>query len=214
VDLAGERVEVDRWWGCRDHSWGVRPGVGGVDAPPRPAPGVAAAAAPPAPGTLFCFLFFSTPAHAGHVQIAERGVERVYQTGVIGERPVLGVDLVVEFLTGTRRFRSAQIDLRLGDASDLRLVVEAIGPSIAMPGLGYSGGWDDGLGLGVPRGAYAVEHDVWDVGHPTEVRHQDGRVTTPVHRIQPVRVTTAAGDVGTGSLTLLAIGRLPQHGLD
>ena len=37
-----------------------------------------------------------------------------------------------------------------------------------MQGLGY-GGYDDRRGLGIYRGEQHVEHDVWDVSHPTDV---------------------------------------------
>jgi len=33
--VRGERWPVQQWWGCRDHSWGVRPGVGGDRLPAR-----------------------------------------------------------------------------------------------------------------------------------------------------------------------------------
>ena len=39
----------------------------------------------------------------------------------------------------------------------------------------------------------------------------------PIHRIQPVRVALRGGGIdgeGTGSLTLIAEGKLPQLGLD
>jgi hypothetical protein len=211
VTLGDERVELDRWWACRDHSWGVRPGVGG-EGPSIRRPVAAGAAAGPV-GHLFCFLFFSTERRAGHVQIAERPEGRVYQTGIIGEERVAEVDLSLDLVPGTRRFSRAALELVLAGGEPVRLEVEAIGPSIAMPGLGYSGGWDDGQGLGVPRGTEHVEHDVWDVTHPVDVVHADGTVTQPVHRIQPVRVSAGPGDVGTGSLTLLAIGQLPRFGL-
>jgi hypothetical protein len=85
-----------------------------------------------------------------------------------------------------------------------------------MPGLGYSGGYDDGRGLGVWRGDDHREVDVWDVRHPARVVRADGTVDEPVHRIQPVHVTATGfgGDsAGTGSMTMIANGRLPQHGL-
>ncbi len=211
VRLGDERVDVTDWWACRDHSWGVRPGVAG-DAVTVRRPAAPGAAAGPV-GHLFCFLFFSTARRAGHVQIAERPEGRVYQTGIIGEQAVTDVDLSLSLVPGTRRFSTAALDLVLADGEPVRLELEALGPSIAMPGLGYSGGWDDGLGLGLPRGAEYVEHDVWDVTHPVDVVRGDGTVAQPVHRIQPVRVTAGPDDVGTGSLTLLAIGQLPRHGL-
>jgi hypothetical protein len=222
LDVEGTRVEVDRWWGCRDHSWGVRPSMG----VPEPV-----TAAPPEPGTagfLFAFLFFSTDTVAGHVQVAERGDERAYLTGLLRDRrapdgPDLHVAdavLSVEMTGGTRRFRRVTIDTVLDDGGGgerrVTLRADALGPSLAMTGLGYSGGYDDGRGLGVWRGVEHVEADVWDVTDPEVVVHADGSVSRPVHRIQPVHVTGRGAGLdgeGTGSMTLIATGRLPRHGL-
>ncbi len=84
-----------------------------------------------------------------------------------------------------------------------------------MPGLGY-GGWDDGAGLGVYRGEAHVEGEVWNVSHPADVVLANGRVDRPYHRISPVHVESDFGseDAGTGSLTFIAMGRLPQYGLE
>ena len=60
-----------------------------------------------------------------------------------------------------------------------------------MQGLGY-GGYNDGLGLGVWRGEQFQETEVWDVAHPARVGYPDGSAGRPVHRIQPVRVASAA----------------------
>jgi hypothetical protein len=87
-----------------------------------------------------------------------------------------------------------------------RFEVEADGPCVAMPGLGY-GGYDDGLGLGVWRGAEHLEHEVWDVSQPAEVVLADGTTERPVHRIQPVRVRQvdeSGTSAGFGSLTFIA----------
>jgi len=118
---------------------------------------------------------------------------------------------------GTRRFRTVTIDATLtGDGDSVTLQADALGPSLAMTGLGYSGGFDDGRGLGVWRGVEHLESDVWDVSDPEAVVHEDGSVSRPVHRIQPVHVTATgpglAGE-GTGSMALIATGRLPRHGL-
>jgi hypothetical protein len=222
LDVEGARVELDRWWGCRDHSWGVRPSMG----IPEPV-----TAAPPEPGTagfLFAFLFFSTDTIAGHVQIAERGAERAYLTGLFRDRRapdapdlhVVDADLHVEMVEGTRRFHTVTIDAALAggstDAERVRLRADALGPSLAMTGLGYSGGFDDGRGLGVWRGVEHAESDVWDVTDPEAVVREDGSVSRPAHRIQPVHVTASGSGLdgqGTGSMTMIATGRLPRHGL-
>ena len=212
--VRGERWPVRQWWGCRDHSWGVRPGVGGWDPVTGAAPPVSEV------GTLFAFLFFSTDDLAGHVQIMERGRDRLYMTGLLRERhapdrPDLHVttaELSLRFFDGTRRIEQADVAVTCDDGRSLTFVTRALGPSIAMPGLGYSGGWNDGRALGAWRGDRYEEIDIWDVRHPVDVVHEDGTVDQPVHRIQPVTVSSGTGS-GTGSLTLIANGSLPQYNL-
>lgn len=216
LDIEGHRVVVDRWWACRDHSWGVRPGMG------VPEPTVGPTVGDVAAGFLFCFLFFSTDTMAGHIQLAERGGSRTYLTALLRDRrsgmdlPVSDVALSLELQPNTRRFRIADLAVTLMDGRKVDLRTEALGASIAMPGLGYSGGFDDGRGLGVWRAIEHKEFDVWDVRHPEDVIGA-GRVMQPAHRIQPVSVQATGGDlegVGTGSITLLLIGSHEGYGLD
>src|SRR5207302_4069255 len=114
-------LDVDRWWGCRDHSWGVRPSMG----VPEPVTG---ASTPPAQtGSLFCFLFFSTDTLAGHMQVAERSTTRTYLTGLLRDRrdaasPDLIVDdaqLALRFFDGTRRVQQLGMELTLVDGRSL-----------------------------------------------------------------------------------------------
>jgi hypothetical protein len=107
-------------------------------------------------------------------------------------------------------------DVMFDDGRRASIRSSAIGAAIAMPGLGYSGGFDDTQGLGVWRGADHREVDVWDVSDPARVVDEQGTSTTPVHRIQPVHVTVTGDGIsgeGTGSHTLIANGHLPQYGL-
>ncbi len=217
IEVGGERLLTRRWWSCRDHSWGIRPGIGIAEPVTGPQPPASQV------GSLFCFLFFSTEHWAGHVQIMERGSQRLYLTGLL--RPRAGVDardrhvvdaqLRFELFPGTRRFRDARFALRLDSGEQLELAAEPLGCSIAMPGLGY-GGWNDAKGLGAWRGDTHEEGEVWDVADPELVIREDGSEARPVHRIAPVRVACSApsGDLGTGSLTFIAMGRLPQYGLE
>jgi hypothetical protein len=215
LEIGDEKLEVNRWWSCRDHSWGLRQGIG------IPEPVTGAQTAPSDAGSLFCFLFFSTAAWAGHVQIMERGAQRIYMTGLLRPRDGSGRDrhvreaeLRFDLYPNTRRFRNATLALRLDSGDGLEVRAEPLCCSIAMPGLGY-GGWNDGLGLGVWRGDAHEEGEIWDVADPAVVIREDGRRETPVHRIAPVRVecSSRSGDRGTGSLTFIAMGRLPQYGL-
>ncbi len=221
IEVGDERLEVARWWSCRDHSWGLRQGIGIAEPVTGPVPAASQV------GSLFCFLFFSTAQWAGHVQILERGSERLYLTGLLRprgeaaargparERRVADAQLRFALFPDTRRFREATLALRLDSGEALELRAEPLGCSIAMPGLGY-GGWNDGRGLGAWRGDAHEEGEIWDVADPERVIREDGREERPVHRIAPVRVESGApgGDRGTGSLTFIALGRLPQYGLE
>lgn len=208
LEIEGDRIELDSWWACRDHSWGVRERVG----IPEPFTGEV-----PASGmSMFAFLFFSTDTHGGHVQVTHRNgadhltaevVDRASGASTRGEHVTVDAEFVDD--ARPRRFRRVRLEVTGVDGAVTTFDLEAQGPAVAMAGLGY-GGYDDGLGLGVHRGVEHFESDVWDVSHPAEVRDAGGSVTRPVHRIQPVRVTQRGPrgtSEGTGSLTF--VGELP-----
>ncbi len=211
MEIEGKRIELDRWWACRDHSWGVRERVG----IPEPYTGETGTAGQTgrAGESMFAFLFFSTGTHGGHVQVGRRDgvdhltaeiVDRASGHTVRGESVTIDATFVDD--GRPRRVRRARLDVTDGRGEVTVLELEAVGGAVAMTGLGY-GGYDDGLGLGVHRGIEHLESDVWDVSHPASVGYPDGRTDRPVHRIQPVRVTQrgpAGTSEGTGSLTFIA----------
>ena len=212
-DVGDGRTTVDDWWACRDHSWGVRERVGIAEP--------VTSATPPTPaGSLFAFLFYSTDAYGGHVQVARRAggapavsarmtPRRPGAEARVGHHVGIAADFVDE--GQPRRIRSGSFTVD----DEVRIDVRAIGPAVAMPGLGY-GGYNDGLGLGVWRGTAHVESDVWDVSHPAEVGYPDGTRGRPPHRIQPVAVAQHGPDgtsEGTGSLTFIAEGPLDALGI-
>ncbi|NDI16098.1 MAG: cell division protein FtsZ, partial [Actinobacteria bacterium] len=107
--VGGERIGFDRWWSCRDHSWGVRRGMG----VPEPVTG------PRTPlsekGHVMSFLFFSTDTMSGHLLFSGRGDDPPYTTGTVTMRHTetvhhaQSISLAVELHEGTRRFRSATV---------------------------------------------------------------------------------------------------------
>ncbi len=224
----GERIELDHWWATRDHSWGVRERMGIEE--PVTGPEAARSA-----GSLFAFLFFSTDSLGGHVQLAQFSGRPDYFTTEITRRssganstepPIelhlqsrASIDITFHDDASPRRFRTARFDTVHPDGSKVEIEATALGPAIDMQGLGY-GGYEDQRGLGVYRGEEFLEHDIWDVSHPTDVLRPDageGLRVRPIHRIQPVRVMLRGGGldgVGTGSLTMIAEGDLPQLGLE
>jgi hypothetical protein len=214
LEVTGSRIEVAQWWACRDHSWGVRRGM----AVPEPVTG------PKVPlsdkGLVHAFLYFSTDQANGHVNVLRRGDDEPHTTGAVADPasgaliPVESAELTLKFQDDTRRFRDARLDVLLADDRCLHLDSEVLGPSFAMRGLGYSGGYDDRRGPGVWRGESHHEFDVWDVSAPSVVVLGDSTSEEPWHRIQPVRVAASLGDsmsAGIGSMTLTVSGKLPSY---
>ena len=217
VEITGKRLTINNWWTCRDHSWGVRPRIGVREPVTGPVADL------DQEGFVFALLFFSTEDIVGHVLFSRRGLQAPYTTGDLRRtsdgtvRTATRIDLDADLHPGTRRFRQCRLTVRLDDDTELTLECQAIGAAIAMQGLGYSGGFDDRKGLGVWRGEDHLEHDAWDVSHPAAIVYPDGKSNQHWHRIQPVAVVHREGsttDRGTGSLTLLMSGKLPQYGLD
>ncbi|MEJ6770673.1 MAG: hypothetical protein QNK95_14435 [Paracoccaceae bacterium] len=215
IEVEGKRIEIDDWWACRDHSWGVRRGMG----VPEPITGAKVNLAEK--GHLMSFLFFSTDTMSGSLLFSGRGDDAPYTTGVITDRRTkqqyhaTKIALEVDLHDDTRRFRTVDLKVTLEDGRQLQMAVEARGSSIAMQGLGYSGGWDDGKGLGAWRADDILEADVWDVSHPSIIVKPDGTKKEHWHRIQPVGIKADldSEDInrGMGSMTLTIAGKLPNH---
>ncbi len=214
--IEGRRIEINDWWSCRDHSWGVRRGMG----VPEPVTGPKVALADK--GHVMSFLFFSTDSMSGHLLFEARGDDEPYTTGVVtgrataegGETVYIAqkIELSADLHPGTRRFRTAQVRATFSDGRQLLLDLTALGASIAMQGLGYSGGYNDGRGLGAWRAPDHLESDVWDVTHPSKVVLPDGSQKEHWHRIQPVGIQanfSGAASTGTGSMTFTIAGRPP-----
>jgi hypothetical protein len=214
LEVEGQRIHIDRWWACRDHSWGVRRGMG----VPEPVTGPKLSLAEK--GHVMSFLFFSTDTMSGSLLFSGRGDDVPYTTGVVTDRQTQAqlhaskIKLEVELHEGTRRFKRCGVRVSLEDGRELNLAVQARGASIAMQGLGYSGGYNDGQGLGAWRADQHMEHDIWDVSHPSKVVFPNGTHKEHWHRIQPVSLQAELdGQVsqGSGSMTLTIAGKLPAH---
>lgn len=207
IDIGGTTVKVDDWWACRDHSWGVRPEVGGVVEPRK-----AITASVRERNFAFCFLFFSTDTVAGHLQKRVDHEAGDYATAAIIDRksgqpvPSAGFHAEATLIAGTRLFEHLDFELPGG----LRITARQIAKGIVMPGLGYSGGWNDRRGLGAWRGDSYQEAEEWDISDATGVRTSPGKVWYPLHRIYPVAITASDGSRGTGSLTWLLTGSVPS----
>ncbi len=211
IELEGKRYEVSDWWGVRDHSWGVRPGVGGFE-PPGP-DGSA--------GSLFLiWATFGTDAYACHFQLHEDGAgKRLYFDGQLdrprgdGRPAVRAVDVThqASFIPGTKVYDRIEFNLTLEDGTVIEIRAEPLLRSWAQDGWGYGRGYRDGGGLGAWRGEVA-EYDVYDLSDPARVSN-DGADQPTQHREQSCRLTVN-GEPAIGHIPVLAWGPIQSYGLE
>lgn len=196
VDVAGERYELDEDSASffRNHSWGMHPGRGG----PRPyaAPGTAKRRAP----GVRQWVLFRMPDHGGHFFIDPSG-RRASGRGLLmyaeGTTDVVDVQHELTFHDGGSRLSGGTFALTDVQGGRHEYTIEDLG-WVYCQGGGYFGGWNDGLGQGVYRGDLHLEHEVWDVSHPTTVVDEKGEERRFDHDWAEsfVRLT---GPSGTGS---------------
>lgn len=216
IDHGAGRIEVHDWWGARDHSWGLRPGVGGFErSHGDPTTGSQLPTAPRV-AMLHLVLFAEVDGRflalqyredaAGH-RLALDG-ELIEPTGV--RVPVTDLGLEVTFVAGSRAYSQVVLTVDLADGRRTRVEARPLLQAWAYAGTGYDGGYDDRRGLGAWRGVVA-EHDVYRFVAPDGVR-SGGVDVPPGHREQPVRLTID-GRPGLGHLPLITRGALPLRGL-
>ncbi|MGM5069123.1 DUF7065 domain-containing protein [Rhodococcus qingshengii] len=209
LELDGERFDASDWWGVRDHSWGVRPDVGGFE---------------PAHGRrkepmLWLWTFATTEDRCVHFQLREDpqgGVKHfdgeVFYPPTTNREPVRisRVEHDIKFIPGTRDWSTLHYDLYLEDGSHMELEAEALQSAWGYRGTGYENGYEDSKGVGVVRGSL-VESDVLDLSVAGKVT-RDGEPYFPGHREQPARVTID-GKPGFGHLPVMSSGRIERYNL-
>ncbi len=210
VAMNGERVELDAAFAWRDHSWGVRPGMGGAD-PVSPQPSTSTGEPHQGLGSLFVWLAFRAGNVAGQFQTREGpgGTREAIDGHIIPDVHHPGTSLTVTdirhhvtFAEDHTAFTRTALLVTTSDGREWTFDAVPLRPAWAFSGCGYSGGWNDGLGLGVPRGRL-VESDSYQLTSPADVVMPDGEVTRPWHRETDVRLTVN-GVPGDGHLTVIA----------
>lgn len=216
IDHGAGTIEVRDWWGARDHSWGLRPGVGGFERSHGDPSTALQLPTAPRPSMLHLVLFAEFEGHFLALQYRENDAgERLALDGELIEQDgmrvrVTDLDVAVEFAPGSRAYTRVRLDVELASGRSLDVRAEPLMHAWAYSGTGYDGGFNDGRGLGAWRGE-VTEHDVYRYLPPEGVR-RDGVEVPPGHREQPVRLTVD-GRPGIGHLPLITRGSLPHHGL-
>lgn len=216
LEIQGRAITADRWFGWRDHSWGVRPGVGGFEPPsPNVKDAFPSAARTNGRGMMLFYVGFNVDDEiGGGIQVIEDGFgDRVYFTGHMGpvgcQEPVLDYDWSVEVFPGTRAPRRLRVHVRTASA-DYAILAEPTGRPWGYKGFGYDAGYNDGKGQGVWRSQeLSTEIDVYDIDDPERVIMPDGTQTRPNHREVHVAVTVN-GRRGLGYMPFIAIGDIAK----
>lgn len=192
ITVHGRRFEVDSSWvGARDHSWGVGDtGTGNQRGFAAPRGAVAHDGAFEG-ATLrhfglrqFAFARFRDRTITyrlhrspdGVISEAKSRVDYSFGSGLAGwSYAALDVE-DVEFVGGQRRVAQSTVRLTRPDGTADRFRFRNVSAPVYMQGGGYWDGFDDRLGRGVYRGEDTLEHEIWDVSHPTLVRDLQGNV--------------------------------------
>ena len=127
--------------------------------------------------------------------------------------PVTDVHHDITFVDGHTAFSGSRLEATTGDGRTWSFDATPLRPPWAFIGCGYSGGWDDGLGLGVARGT-RVEADEYDLSAPADVRFPDGVLRQPWHRETDVALRLDGEVDGDGHLTVIARAPVPPPTLE
>ncbi len=219
--IGGETVKVENWFMWRDHSWGVRPGVGGFE----PTTGMRAAGSLPSAaraGGLGMIIFgvaAATPSTGCIFQLQENEHGQAYyldgNIAAPGQAPseIVSIEHDVVFQPGSRLYKSAQFRLKTADGRDIEVATEAVGTAWTMRGAGYDSGYADGKGMGVYRSEAVVEEcDIYDLSQGDEVIMPNGERVVPRHRERNARITIN-GEPGCAHAVIMAVGRNKKYGL-
>lgn len=224
LQIGSERIELQSWFGARDHSWGVRPNQGGYDPVTSKAheSSFRDEVSGGAGSFLALYLFFEVEGWEGYLQHQEDGDGKVvYQDGGVrrrnsgegSETPVTALEHDLDFMPGTRACTRARFYLTLSTGEKLTLDVTPLLPAWCFKGTGYDFGFNDERGLGLHRGTI-VESDVYDMQHIEDVILPDGRTIRPWQREVPCTLAVNGGARGFGYLAALSSGHVKRYDLN
>jgi len=172
VDVDGTRYELPLATSSffRNHSWGYQPGRGGPRPYGAPTPNRRMAG-------LRQWVLFHAPDHGGFFFEDPSGRAASGKGAILTASeviPVVRVEHDLRFHEGGRRVQSGEFQLTDIDGVQRQYRFQDLG-WVYCQGGGYFGGFNDGLGQGVYRGAYHEEGEAWDVSHPTTIVDATGR---------------------------------------
>ena len=185
-------VAPSKWWGVRDHSWGIRP-IGGGEPPSAPAPGAGLAAFywqwSPVQFDNLCFMY--TRSEDAHGAPWHEAAELLYPP-TAGRAPeslkIISHDLLIK--PGSRLFERGSLQLETSAGAPVKVTMQPK-TTLYMAGGGYSylGGWRHGQ----YQAPLAVETETSDLTDATTI----AKAGTHTQTICDYSVE-GLGDIGTG----------------
>ncbi len=221
VEVDGERTEItpETWVSTRDHSWGVRYGVGVplTDMPPTAASGISE-------GASFEFLWspmlMERPDGSRYAmwlewsRVKAPGFAREEAHGTV-EHPdgrvetIVGIAPELSYDPSNRRLRGGRITITMADGSTRPLAVEVVSDTGFHLGAGLYFGFE-GHFHGEWRGDLVVDGErIDDCSTPDNARRLHQIRDTVIHVTDPV-----GGGEGWGNMQPIITGDHPALGLD
>jgi hypothetical protein len=183
AEAHGERIEIADWFGFRDRSFGVRPGVGG---PPLPTPPVSKVVGRET-AIISGMAFACDDGTHGSLQIQEDDSGRVvYSGGKLirqeggewREHAISNATVDIPLRPGTLRPTALNFDFTAAGARH-ELRGTPLSDGFVYQGYGYYNGYRDQRGLGAWRGNDVLEGETYDVSDQANVRDLSGHATFP-----------------------------------
>ena len=218
VQLEGRRIDIapGEWVMTRDHSWGIRPGVG---TPPTDLQPEAMDGAAPRVLAVWCPLLFTRPdgSRYGFMQYSlvyegegwrHEKVQGAFEHADGRREPVRRIEPRLHFDDRNKRFVRGDFVLTMADGSTRLLAARALGATGFHLGAGLYHGFD-GKHHGQWRGPLHVEGEhIADCSTPEAVArlNQFRDALVEVH-------DAATGATGIGNCQTWVQGRWPEHGL-
>jgi len=169
ITIDGELRAVQRWYGVRDHSWGIRESMG----PPIPLRGTEPNRGDPRAMRLW--LPWEIEGQQGLIALHEDSdgnlidFEGVLRDGDGPEVEIVSARHAFEYTPGTRRLERGGFAVTTAAGDEHEFTFKVVAGPLSPQGFGYVRGWQDGQPPGVYRGAEHVEFDRFRVDDPATI---------------------------------------------
>jgi hypothetical protein len=173
ITVDGSVREVERWYGVRDHSWGLRASMGPVIPLRGTEPTIGD------PRAIRIWLPWEIDGQQGLFALHEDAhgklvdFEGFLRDGDRAEVPLVSARHAFQYTPGTRRLERGTFAVKTAEGDEHEFTFEVVAGPLSPQGFGYVRGWKDKQPPGVYRGAEHVESDRFRIDDPHTVAGPD-----------------------------------------